>query len=140
MEKGNSQAVERQRKLTLEAFESRLEAWRKTRQSKQSMPEELWEAAAELAEEYSVGEISQRFKLHSTRLKNVVLERRMNRGIKEEDFIEAGIVGNQLVKGQEVQYELEVTDGRGKVARLRVEGIGEGQLVELWREAVRSMS
>lgn len=129
--------------ITMEQFKEQLESWRNLKKPRPRMPEALWEAAAELAEQYTVGKIAEQFSLHHRRLKNLVQERiakREREGVKEEEFIEVGIVGKGSEQNRNPEYELEVTDGRGKVARLRVEGIGALQFVELWREALRSMS
>lgn len=57
-------------KTTAESVQARFEQWRKTRSKRELIPNELWLAAIQLTEHYSVCYISKLLKLNYTALKN----------------------------------------------------------------------
>ena len=55
--------------LTLTEVQSRFAAWRKTRQHRSRIPEELWAAAVRLSNKHSIHKISRALRLSSADLK-----------------------------------------------------------------------
>jgi len=59
-------------KLTLECVHERFKEWRKNKAWHDPIPEELWDAAVELTEEYSPTQVSQTLRLESSKFKERV--------------------------------------------------------------------
>jgi hypothetical protein len=55
---------------TLEEVRVQFETWRKTRNSRQPIPDQLWQAAFKLSKNYSVYKIAKTLRLDYTKLKN----------------------------------------------------------------------
>jgi len=100
----------------------RIEAWRATRRKGTAMPEELWQAAASLAQKHGLYTIAR-----GLPLEYVGLKRRVNRLVKEggdeapgsADFVEidmAQVTGAPEIAGPVV--ELARPDGARMVVRL----------------------
>lgn len=49
---------------SLETVRCRIENWRTAKQGRRAMPEELWQAAAELTEHYSINRIAKELRLN----------------------------------------------------------------------------
>jgi hypothetical protein len=65
---------------TLESVGHQFEAWRKRRRCRSRIPEALWQAAADLCSEHSIGEVSQALRLNYNDLKDRV-QRSRDRGL-----------------------------------------------------------
>jgi len=77
--------------LTLEQAKAKFEDWRRTRGKRRAIPNTLWEAAVSLAPQYPLYQISKALRLHYTRLKNRLQERRSSpvaSGVCSPAFIE----------------------------------------------------
>lgn len=115
---------------------ARIAEWRKTREKKTTMPEELWEATTRAGTKFGVYRVSRALRVSYDSLKSRV---EMASGSGEETgvrFVElppAAAVAS-LGKGT---TELELTDGAGRTLRLRLDGVGAGEVVglaeRLWR-------
>jgi hypothetical protein len=55
---------------TLEEVRVQFETWRKTRNSRRPIPDQLWQAAVKLSKNYSVYKIAKTLRLDYTKLKN----------------------------------------------------------------------
>jgi hypothetical protein len=59
----------------LEAVRVQFESWRKTRKSRQPIPDKLWQAAVGLSKNHSISTIAQTLRLDYTKLKNLTRKR-----------------------------------------------------------------
>ena len=67
---------------TLEAVKKRFKNWRGSRKHRGRIPDELWEAAAGLSEQYSVHCISRSLRLNYSALKDRIAARNINESKK----------------------------------------------------------
>ena len=113
----------------------RIEAWRRTRERRRPMPEELWEAAADLAKKYSLHKVSKAFRLSYTSLKKRV-HPDMPSARKEPGpvFIELDMGPTARIP----ECTVEMEDGSGAKMRMRFSGKVDCNLLELgkafWRK------
>ena len=80
---------------TLEEVRVQFETWRKTRKSRQPIPEKLWQSAFKLSKNYSIYKIAKTLQLDYTKLKNFTRDRSNHHLSIVKDispaFIELGI-------------------------------------------------
>lgn len=118
---------------SLKAVKQEIQHWRNTRQKARPMPEELWQSAAEVARNSSLGRVAKELRLNYTALKNRVRRLQSNNlpaAVQETEFIELGV--NELGIAGSCEVELETASG----SKLKIKitpgmGINIG---ELWRE------
>ncbi|MBM4354315.1 MAG: hypothetical protein FJ109_11055 [Deltaproteobacteria bacterium] len=120
----------------------RIEEWRRTRAKRTVMPEELWEAATQAGRKYRVYRVARALHVNYESLKSRVL-RGTGIGASAGTGVSAGFVELRAA-GPSVAAatrpwvtELELTDGAGRTLRLRLDGVGAGEVVglaeRLWR-------
>jgi len=117
----------------LETVRNLIQDWRRDKQGRRSMPEELWQAAADLARQSSVNRIAKEL-----RLNNTALMKRVNRhensnlpaAVQEAEFIALNTV--EPVFGCGCEVELEKSCG-SKLKIKYTAGMGIN-IVQLWSE------
>lgn len=121
------------RKPTMETVKRQFKHWREHGKKKaRRIPEELWEAAVRLTEEYSISHVAKSLHLCNTTLRDRAREirgQKRERGAKPDNFVELNL--GDVVNGIGVGSEVEVEDTRGW--KLRVRGGGVDELVEAVR-------
>jgi hypothetical protein len=60
---------------TIEDVRAQFESWRKTRKSRQPIPDKLWQAAVDLSKNHSIYIIAKTLRLDYTKLKNLTRKR-----------------------------------------------------------------
>jgi len=108
-------------KLTLSEVCEQFEIWRKTKQKRDPIPEELWQAAVTLAPDYSIQEISKTLHLSYPDLKRRILAVRGD--VLPETVLTPGFV--ELDIGRSVsplECVFEVEDASGAKTKLSVKG------------------
>ncbi len=115
-------------KEKIEELRCQIDSWRKTRISRQNVPESFWKAAVELARIGGINPVAAVLGLNYYRLK-----RRVEGGqnataeSKAVSFVELQV--NPVAHSLECTAEL--TDRRGATMRLRLVGAGAAELVAL---------
>jgi hypothetical protein len=100
-------------KSTLEVVRHQFEAWRKRRRCRSRIPETLWQAAAYLCREHSIGEVSQVLRLNYNDLKHRV-QRSRDRGLAIGQGPDLGFVKLDLgspIMPSECLVEMEAVNG-----------------------------
>ena len=110
----NSKSAE----ITLESVQTRFDHWRKTRQKREAIPDELWSAAVLLTEEFGLYQVSKQLKLNHTSLKKRVgLPSSKNYPtIKSSSFIEIPVVATG--NSEPCQVDIRRKDGSQMQIRL----------------------
>jgi len=120
----------------LQAVKHRIENWRIAKQGRRAMPEELWQAAAELAGQYSTNRIAKELRLNYNALKNRVNReqgRNLPSVVPSAEFVELRAGGAGMAEACEA--ELETAGGaKLKIRYTRDMGIDIGKL---WQETLR---
>lgn len=117
-------------KVTLGEVQERFEGWRKRRRRLEPIPEDLWEAAVRLTEEYSIVHVSKCLRLNYTKLKERAGQPEpkgepSGPRLVEVDFSSPGILAGQC--------DLEFEDSRGEKLRLSLKGKTDVDIVEVLR-------
>jgi len=120
----------RKPRLTIEALQARFEEWRRSRQGKSPIPEELWEIAAALARRDGVHRTAVALRLDGAKLK----QRMTRRGARSAPagppaFLEL-ITPRGLAHGPEYMLELEGASGK---LRIHCKGAGAADIAALSR-------
>ncbi|MEW5803218.1 MAG: hypothetical protein AB1847_14065 [bacterium] len=143
-------------KPTIEEVQEQFILWRNTKRCRGPVPEQLWEAAVRLAEDYSIGQICRVLGLNNRQLKRMVQEHNGNGYPKEEGkschFVELTVSepesdsvsrrGSGAVNKAEsdmigkpksdVEYVVEVEDQKGGKLKVHIKGGGASvSLVEM---------
>ncbi len=123
--------------LTLSEVMERIEEWRKAPNSPRRMPEELWEAAANLSKNYSIYRISKALRVNYRSLQQRVQPERKELPVRKEQppaFIELGIEQPSSLS----ECVIEMEDGSGAKMRMHFRGKTDFDLLELgkafWRK------
>jgi hypothetical protein len=116
---------------SLEQVQQRFESWRKLRKKRTRIPQNLWQAAIALSEEYSICHLSKALRVNYTALKEKVVN--ANRpdkhpsDVSSPTFIELPVP--ELPSFPESTIEMIKSDG--SVMRMHVKGAACSDLVEL---------
>ena len=115
---------------SLEQVQQRFESWRQRRKKRTRIPQNLWQAAVALSEEYSIYHLSKALRLNYTTLKKKVAsanwpEERPSE-ILPTPFIELPAPAPLLPEST-----IEMIKTNGSVMRMRVKGAACSDLVEL---------
>ena len=124
-------------KTSLKAVKQQIQHWRKTRTRLRPIPEEIWQAAAGLTQNYSMSRIAQELGLNYTVLKKRVKSRNsQNLPVVREvpGFAELGL--GKPVPGYGGEIELEAKNGTKLKISLR--GSMYIDLLELSRQFLQS--
>ena len=117
---------------TLDEVMERIEEWRNNPKSPRRMPEDLWEAAANLSKEYSIHRISKALRLNYPALKKRIHPEEKKRSASKEQtptFIELGIAQPSSIS----ECIIEMEDGSGAKMRMHFRGKTDFDLLELGR-------
>ncbi len=115
--------------ITLTQLSEQIERWRQTRKGRRPMPEQLWQAAAQLSKQSSINKVSKALGLNYTALKKRVYphDQPVN-APAPSPFIELGIE-HQAAPVAECIVEME--DGCGAKMKMHFRGKTDLDLVEL---------
>jgi len=114
----------------MKELKGRIEEWRRTRAKRTVMPEDLWQATGEAGKKYGKWRVAHA--LH------VNYESLMSRVTSAGGCVER--TGVQFVElcaaapsasSNKASAELEMTDGGGRTLRLKLDGVGAGEVVGL---------
>ena len=117
---------------TLKSIKQQIEHWRSTRHKVKPMPEELWQSAAEVARNSSVGKVAKQLGLNYTALKERVARKKskkLSEVIHETGFIELGT--NQPCI--EASCEVELERACGSKLRIKFTPNMGVNIAEIWR-------
>lgn len=115
------------RALTIDEVRARFEAWRKNRQGKSPIPDELWSAAAQLARRDGINRTAAELHLDGGKLKRLMEAKAAPRK-PAPAFVE--LLTPRAVSIPECTIELE---GRHGTVRIQLTGAGASDLAALSR-------
>jgi hypothetical protein len=115
------------RALTIDQVRTRFEAWRKNRQGKSPIPDELWSAAAELARKDGINRTAAELHLDGGKLKRLMVEK-PTPGKRGPEFVE--LLTPRAISIPECTIELE---GRLGTVRIQLKGASASDLAALSR-------
>lgn len=136
-------------KPSIEEIQAQFIAWRNNRKCREPVPDELWELAVRLAEDYSIGQICKVLGLNHRQLKRKVQAHSGN-GYQEEGrschFVELEVSksGSEAISKPEseavskaafdTEYVMEMEDQKGGKLKVHIKGEGAGfNLLEMAR-------
>lgn len=115
------------RALTIDEVRARFEEWRKNRQGKSPIPDELWSAAAELARKDGINRTAAELHLDGGKLKRL-MGAKTTPGKPAATFVE--LVAPRAISIPECTIELE---GRHGTVRIQLKGASASDLAGLSR-------
>jgi hypothetical protein len=115
------------RALTIDEVRTRFEEWRKNRQGKSPIPEELWSAAAELARKDGINRTASELHLDGGKLKRLMGVKTTS-GKQAPAFVE--LLTPRAISIPECTIELE---GRRGTVRIQLKGASASDLAGLSR-------
>jgi hypothetical protein len=120
------------RALTIDEVRARFEEWRKNRQGKSPIPDELWSAAVQLARKDGINRTAAELHLDGGKLKRLMVEKKTS-GKPVPAFVE--LLTPRAISIPECTIELE---GRHGTVRIQLKGASASDLAALsraWWEA-----
>ena len=110
---------------------ARFDQWRKTRKKREAIPDELWSAAVELAEELSVFKVARSLRLNYTSLKNRVNQicPKVHTEIEASSFIEIPV----MTAGHDEHCRVDIQRSDGSQMQIRLPIGGKPELSALVR-------
>lgn len=115
---------------SLEQVRQRFESWRKRRKKRTRIPQNLWQAAVSLSEEYSICHLSKALRVNYTALKKQVVKFNMpekrTSDLSSPAFIELPAPAAPLLEST-----IEMIKSDGSVMRIHVKGAACFDLIEL---------
>ena len=115
------------RALTIDEVRARFEEWRKNRQGKSAIPDELWSAAVQLARKDGVNRTAAELHLDGGKLKRLMVEKTTH-GKPAPAFVE--LLTPRAISIPECTIELE---GRHGTVRIQLKGASASDLAALSR-------
>jgi hypothetical protein len=115
------------RALTIDEVRARFEEWRKNRQGKSPIPDELWSAAAQLARKGGINRTAAELHLDGGKLKRL-MEEKTTSGKPAPAFVE--LLTPRAASIPECTIELE---GRHGTVRIQLNGASASDLAALSR-------
>ena len=115
------------RALTIDEVRARFEEWRKNRQGKSAIPDELWSAAVQLAGKDGVNRTAAELHLDGGKLKRLMVGK-TTRGKPAPAFVE--LLTPRAISIPECTIELE---GRHGTVRIQLKGASASDLAALSR-------
>jgi hypothetical protein len=116
-------------KPTIEEIQEQFILWRNSRRCRGPVPEQLWEAAVSLAEDYSIGHICKVLGLNNRQLKRKIQDHRGNWYPEEErscHFVELAVSNPEpdVMSRPETdtEYVMEMEDPKGGKLRVHIKG------------------
>ena len=107
---------------TIESVQRQFSGWRREREAREKIPEDLWAAAARLTKEHSIDKVSRSLRLNHTDLKkHAALANRQGSGPKQHApaFVELDI---SSLRQAAPEYTVEMEDAEGRKMRICVNG------------------
>lgn len=105
----------------LQKVQAQFANWRRTRQGREPIPEELWQSVKALSKTYSIGEISKSLKLSHSNVKKHVLNSVYSTAkppLPPVDFVELGI----FEPPSSSSCILEMTNTKGSSLKINITG------------------
>jgi len=127
------------RQLTLEGVRRQFEKWRKTKKPGSRIPEELWDAAVALCEQYSPSKVSLALRLSSNDLKKKVAARQASEPpsvVQPASFIEFALPA----PSNEPECVVEMENRHGDRMKIYFTDKGSTDLVALSRAFLEARS
>lgn len=121
------------RALTIDEVRARFEEWRKNRQGKSPIPDELWSAAAQLARKDGINRTAAELHLDGGKLKRLMGAKAKSRK-PVPTFVE--LLTPRTVSVPECTIELE---GRHGTVRIQLKGASASDLAALSRVRIPTM-
>jgi len=115
------------RALTIDEVRARFEEWRKNRQGKSPIPDELWSAAVQLARKDGINRTAAELHLDGGKLKRLMVEKKTS-GKPVPAFVE--LLTPRAISIPECTIELE---GRHGTVRIQLKGASALDLAALSR-------
>jgi hypothetical protein len=115
------------RALTIDEVRARFEEWRKNRQGKSAIPDELWSAAVQLARKDGINRTAAELHLDGGKLKRLMVGK-TTRGKPAPAFVE--LLTPRAISIPESTIELE---GRHGTVRIQLKGASTSDLAALSR-------
>ena len=115
------------RALTIDEVRARFEEWRKNRQGKSAIPDELWSAAVQLARKDGINRTAAELHLDGGKLKRLMVEK-TTPGKPAPAFVE--LLTPRAISIPECTIELE---GRHGTVRIQLKGASASDLAALSR-------
>ena len=115
------------RALTIDEVRARFEEWRKNRQGKSPIPDELWSAAVQLARKDGINRTAAELHLDGGKLKRLMVEKKTS-GKPVPAFVE--LLTPRAISIPECTIELE---GRHGSVRIQLKGASASDLAALSR-------
>ena len=115
------------RALTIDEVRARFEEWRKNRQGKSPIPDELWSAAVQLARKDGINRTAAELHLDGGKLKRLMVEKKTS-GKPVPAFVE--LLTPRAISIPECTIELE---GRHGTVRIQLKGASASDLAGLSR-------
>ena len=115
------------RALTIDEVRARFEEWRKNRQGKSPIPDELWSAAAQLARKDGINRTAAELHLDGGKLKRL-MEEKTTPGKPAPAFVE--LLTPRAISIPECTIELE---GRHGTVRIQLKGASASDLASVSR-------
>ena len=115
---------------TLEQVRQRFESWRRRRKKRTRIPQNLWQAAIALSEEYSIHHLSKTLRINHTALKNKV----KNANAPEErpsDILPAPFIELPAPVVPLLESSIEMIKDDGSLMRMHIRGAACSDLIEL---------
>jgi len=109
-------------KPTLEKVQKQFETWRNTRKIRGPIPEELWEAAIKLSEDYSIGKISSALRLGHRELKKRVGRAPNSKDTLRGDLATHFVEVNVTDPLYRVECRVEMEDHKGARMKMYMKG------------------
>jgi hypothetical protein len=124
-------------KPTIEEIQEQFILWRNNRRRRGPVPEQLWEAAVSLAEDYSIGHICKVLGLNHRQLKRKIQDHRVNRhpqegrschfvelAVSEPESDAVSIPESDVISKPESdsEYVMEMEDPKGGKLRVHIKG------------------
>jgi len=118
--------------LTIDELRARFEEWRRTRQGRPDIPDELWAAAVEVARSDGVNRTAVALRLDGAKLKRLMAasDSDSSRAVPPA-FVELVTAGG-VPSASSPEYTLEVEGRRGKL-RIHCKGVTTAELAGLSR-------
>jgi hypothetical protein len=109
-------------KPTLQQVSNLFESWRKTRQKRQLIPEQLWQAAISLSENHSIHQICKTLRLDHSKLKKRICDTQESLPVINDitpSFIELNLVDPP---GSVCECRIEIENADGEKMKLHFKG------------------
>ena len=107
-------------KLTLSDVQRQFEGWRKTKQHRSPIPEELWDAAIKLVGKHSTLEVSKALNLTHSKLKKRIASSSSSPTTPSPDFVTLGVMQPTAAQPS---CALELSDTNGAVMKMSITGV-----------------